>query len=222
MELETLETVESKPLLVATSSRMSEKIQRSLVRFVESGGKLLLAPVLPEMDENFHPCTILKDFLQAGKSHQYAKTSPVLQVGPVDNILVNGSLWIHDSRPEDAETIARETESGQEIGWKKHFSDGGEVIWLGLQWKHSKFEHTAMLRYLLGELGCHTPVVQCSSPNVFTSLRAVGNRFMLFVMNVLSSRLHTQMQVTIEGNILLAESEVELAPMEVKTLFFEI
>lgn len=45
---------------------------------------------------------------------------------------------------------------------------------------------------------------------------------MLFVMNVLSSRLHTQMQVTIEGNILLAESEVELAPMEVKTLFFEI
>lgn len=222
VELETLETVESKPLLVATSSRMSEKIQRSLVRFVESGGKLLLAPVLPEMDENFHPCTILKDFLQAGKSHQYAKTSPVLQVEPVDNILVNGSLWIHDSRPEDAETITRETESGQEIGWKKHFSDGGEVIWLGLQWKHSKFEHTAMLRYLLGELGCHTPVVQCSNPNVFTSLRAVGNRFMLFVMNVLSSRLHTQMQVTIEGNILLAESEVELAPMEVKTLFFEI
>lgn len=45
---------------------------------------------------------------------------------------------------------------------------------------------------------------------------------MLFVMNVLSSRLHTQMHVAIEGNILLAESEVELAPMEVKTLFFEI
>ena len=45
---------------------------------------------------------------------------------------------------------------------------------------------------------------------------------MLFVMNVVFSRLHTKMQVTIEGNILLAESEVELAPMEVKTLFFEI
>ena len=45
---------------------------------------------------------------------------------------------------------------------------------------------------------------------------------MLFVMNVVFSRLHTKMHVAIEGNILLAESEVELAPMEVKTLFFEI
>lgn len=222
IELDALDTMEPKPLLVASSSRMPEKIQQSLVQFVKSGGKLLLAPVIPYMDENFQPCIVLKDFLKVGKSRLYGKTSPVIQVGPVDNILVNGTLWVNDSRPEDAVTIARETDDNREIGWKKTFSHGGEVIWLGFHWKHSKFEHTNMLRYLLKELGCETPVVQCSNPHVFTSLRAVGNRYMLFLMNLLSSKLNTQVQVKIKGKGQLTEENIELAPMEVKTLSFII
>lgn len=212
----TISDVSGKPLFISTSACMSERIQRALVQFVENGGKLFLAPVIPMMDENFNTCTILSDFLGAGDSKLYGKTSPVIKVGNVDNVLMNGSLWINSIRPSDSQLIAVEVSTGVEIGWKKEFAKGGKVIWLGFQWKHTKFEHTEMLGYLLEELGCDSPMIRCSNPNVWTSLRSDGKNQMLFVMNLFSSSLCTNVEIKQKSMDYMKLEPMELKPMEVK------
>jgi beta-galactosidase len=206
----------SKPLFITTSACMSEAIQKTLVQFVEKGGKLFLAPVIPRMDENFNRCTLLSDYLGAGESKLFERTSPVITVGDVDNIFVSGSLWSNSIRPIDSQQIAFEIGSNEEIGWKKEFVGGGKVIWLGFQWRHTKFEHTEMLRYLLEELGCDKPLIRSSNPNVWTSLRSNGKNHMLFVMNLLSSTLCTEIEVKLKNSEYQKIDALELRPMEVK------
>lgn len=207
-----------KPLLVSTSACMPEIIQKNLVAYVRNGGKLLLAPVIPQMDENFTACTILGDYLHAGESRRFKKTSPVITVGPVHNILMSGSLWTNAMKAPDAQSIAHEESTGTEIGWRMDFNGGGKVIWLGLQWKHTKHEHTEMLRYLLAELGCDKPVVRCSNPNVWTTLRSDGRKHMLFVMNLLSAPMRTEIEVKQKNGEYCRVEAMELKPMEVKAL----
>lgn len=210
-------TVETgKPLFIATSACMSEIIQKALVQFVENGGKLFLAPVIPSMDENFNSCTILSDFLGAGDSKKFEKASPVITVGNIHNVLMNGSLWVNSIRPYNSKRIAFEESTGMEIGWKEEFAGGGKVIWLGFQWKHSKNEHTDLLRYILGELGCDKPMIRCSNPNVWTSLRSNGTNHMLFVMNLLSASMKTEIEVKLKNMDYLKIKSLELKPMEVK------
>lgn len=206
------------PLFVATSTCMPRHIQSALIQFVRKGGKLLLAPVIPTMDENFEVCTILGDFLQAEGSTCFMRTSPVVSVGEVHNVLMNGSLWIQSTRPPQAQTIATEEGTGSEIGWKANYPGGGSVIWLGFQWKHSKHEHTAMLRYLLAKLGCTDPLLRCSNPNVWTSLRRTGERRMLFVMNLFSAKMVADLEVR-QGDFKYQRiPSLGINPMEIQTI----
>lgn len=209
-----------KPLVVATSACMSEMIQNNLVEFVKRGGKLILSPVIPQLDENFNPCTILSDYLMAGGSGRFEKTSPVISVGDVHNILMTGSLWVNESRPSEAQGIAFEETSGTEIGWKADFVRGGKVIWLGFQWSHAKHEHSDMLRCLLAELECDKSMIRCSNPNVWTSIRSNGEKHMLFVMNLLSAKMTANIEVSRKGKDDIRLANIVLNPMEVK--YFEI
>lgn len=52
-----------KPLVVASSACMAQKEQRRLADFVAGGGKLLLLPVIPGLDERFRPCTVLRELI---------------------------------------------------------------------------------------------------------------------------------------------------------------
>ncbi len=214
-----IDTDTAKPLFVTTSTCMSEDIQRSLVSFVKRGGKLCIAPVIPTLDESFKECTILSDFLGAKGSEIYNKTSPIINVGSIENILVNGHIWRNLARPQHAKAIAYEIESQQVLGWKKDFADGGAVIWLGFNWKHSKFEHTHMLEYLLSELGCTNPIIRCSNQNIWVSLRTNRERSMLFVMNLFSSPQKTQIKVKLgHSNDYIKLQPISLKPMEVAVI----
>ena len=170
------------------------------------------------MDENFNLCTILSDFLGAGDSKIFEKTSPVITVGYVHNVLMNGSLWTNSIKPSNSQDIAFEESTGTEIGWKVEFAGGGKVIWLGFQWNHSKFEHMDMLRYILAELGNDKPMIRCSNPNVWTSLRSNGKSHMLFVMNLLSSPMRAEVDVKLKNSGYLKITTLELKPMEVKAI----
>lgn len=157
---------------------------------------------------------MLGDFLQASGFQRCATTSPVITVGPVRNILMNGSLWTNTVRPPAARTIAAERVTGQELGWMTDMP-GGVVLWLGLHWKHSKHEHADMLRYLLAALGCAEPLARCSNRNVWTSLRSDGTNRMLFVMNLLSARMSADVAVRSDEGTGAHDIHVELKPMEV-------
>ncbi|MDG0809916.1 alpha-amylase family protein [Cohnella rhizosphaerae] len=94
------------PLLVASSENMAADVQRRLVRFVENGGRLLLAPVLPDKDEYFNPCTILADFLEGASCERLKVSYPDVQAGPAASIHVNGGLWAAKGMPAGASPIA--------------------------------------------------------------------------------------------------------------------
>jgi len=205
-----------KPLLIATSVCMAEDIQRRLVQFVQKGGKLLLCPVIPYMDENFNPCTILRDFLEGAAVEPCTRYAPVVNVGNIHNIFMNGSIFRSVKKPAGARVFAWEERSGAELGWEKSF-DGGKVLWLGFRWNHAMEDHIRMLRYLLSLMGCQESVVQSDNHNLWTSLRTDGSRYMLFVMNLYSSPQKANIRVRLEDGSCREIGEVRLAPMEVKT-----
>jgi beta-galactosidase len=121
-----------------------------------------------------HSFNIFNIKIRQNCSADFEKTSPVITVRRVHNVLMNGSLWVNSIKSADSQRIAFEKNTGSEIGWRREFSGGSKVIWLGFQWKHSKNEHTEMLRFILAELGSEKPMIRCSNPNVCTSLRSDG------------------------------------------------
>jgi hypothetical protein len=78
-----------------------------------------------------------------------------------------------------------------------------------------------MLEYLLMELRCDSPVVQCDNPNIWTTLRSDGNKRMLFVMNLFSSPMNADIKVKMLDGSYRDTGHHLLNPMEVKTLSFD-
>jgi beta-galactosidase len=207
-----------KPLVVAASDCMAAAIQERLARFVKNGGQLLLAPVIPTKDEHLEPCTILQDFLEGATVRICPETFSRVNAGPVQNIPANVRLFSSDKQPEGAEILAVEETSGAVTAWRKTFPGGGAVIWLGLCWKYTKYEHSGLLKYLLGKLQCHRPVVSCSNPNVWASLRSDGKQRMLFMMNLFSAPMQAGLRVKVADGGYRDLGEHELRPMEVKAV----
>ncbi len=173
----------STPLIVVSSSAMSAARQANIVRFLSNGGAALIAPVLPTLDENLQPCTLLADFLGAPEIERCANPFSRITVGPVVNVFNNGEVFFTRRLPEGAEVIGRDELAGEPVAWQLRTQGGGQALFLGFRWLHAKREHEHMLTYLLQRLGLHKRVV-CSNPNVWTSFRTSGKRSWLFLMNL--------------------------------------
>jgi len=152
-----------KPLMLATGSALSQSIQERIVKFLRKGGKLLLAPDVPYLDEFFQPCTILSDYL--GINH--------LDSG-------SGSIsWIP--------TLVDEC-TLQTIGWEFTPLAGGTVLLLKHQWVAGRHWKNEMLRKALIYLGCE-PILDCNNPNIWCSLLNDGEHALLFLINLLTGPL---------------------------------
>ncbi len=175
------------PMMVPSALAMPADVQRRLVKFVQAGGKLLIAPVLPRLDEDFNPCAELADFLGIGPQQRYVYPSPILDAFDVKNFLCSGDLFLPQASPASSwRTVAMEIRSDRPFGWQRDFPGGGGVIMLGLHWKITQQNHARMLGQALASLGLQ-PRVQCTSPHLWTSLRSDGKRTMLFIMNLFTA-----------------------------------
>jgi len=174
------------PLVVPTANTMARHIQERLVGFIQAGGRVLLAPVTPTLDEDYRPCTILSEFLGSPVQEAYRCMAPQLTAFDVHNVYVNGGLFATTTRPTETTVVAREERGGAEIGWRRDYPGGGSVIIFGLHWKHGKHEHAAMLTNALAGLGLQRRV-RCSNPNIWTALRSDGRRTMLFLLNLFTA-----------------------------------
>lgn len=207
-----------KPLIVATSDCMAAAVQERLIQFVKNGGQLLLAPVIPYMDENFNPCTLLKEFLGGASSELCTEAFPRNNIGPVHNVASNVKLFKSLSQPDGAVNLAVEENSGSEIGWKKTYPGKGTVIWMGICWKHAKRQHSEMIKYVMEELNCNSQVIYCDNPNIWTSLQSDGRQSMLFIMNLFSSPMEAGIKVRWKDGSYTDTGIHHLSPMEVKTV----
>lgn len=186
---------QDKPLWVPTSTCMARDIQQRLVRHVLSGGSLILAPVIPTLDEEFQPCSILSTFLGGATTRLFSAWPRRLNAGEIQNICITDPLYESVCRPSAAEGLAIETNSQAEIGWLLRFSAGGRVVWLGFPWKHTVHEHSRLMTKILSLCGCRQPAVSCSNPNVWTFLRTDGKQRMLFLVNLFTSAMECSVRV---------------------------
>jgi len=200
-----------KPIFLAAASALSAHGQRRLVDFVERGGKLVVAPILPTLDENFQPCTILLDYLGATPPEPHT-AQPRFAVGTEGNVLVNGALFVSHP-PPGASVFAVEERSGRVGGWRLR-KGGGEVFWLGLSWKHAKHSHAGMMAWLLGETGVPAPAVTSDNPCVWAVRRGDGRRSGIFAMNLFSAPMKATLRF--RQGMHPGERSLVLKPMEVK------
>jgi beta-galactosidase len=214
----------ARPLFVASSASMAADIQRRLVNFAGSGGKLVIGPVFPDLDENLNPCSILRDFAGVPPCRPLEAANPRLEAFGETDIMINGALYGCEV-PEGAAVTAIlcpsvtgcEAPGGTVLGWKKQYPSGGVLMWLGAQWSYGYPSHRAMFRRLLGELGV-TPFVECSNRNIWTSLFRGENRGLIFVINHYASPQETDIRIACGSRVYLDERNITLKPMEVKRI----
>lgn len=220
----------STPVIVVSSSSMARANQQRVVDFIRRGGRALITPVLPQYDENLQPCTVLANFLgnpiMAANTNQYVRAT----IAEIVNIWSNGDCFFSRNLPTGAKVIGQDEFTGNTIAWKLSVNGAGagaggnnegQAVILGLRWYQAKREHEQMLKRLLMGLGLRQKV-DCSNPNVWTSLRTAGARSMLFVMNLLSSPLEARIDCRpawSEG--ILETGQHELGPMSVKVIEIE-
>ena len=207
-----------KALVVPTSVCMARQMQENLVEYVEKGGKLLILPVIPYMDENFKTCEILKTYLEGVEIGLEHISYPVVNVGDAHHVYMNGSLFNCSHRPSGAKNIAVEEQSGREIGWTLTKSRGGSVTWLGVSWKHSMNEHRDMFVSLMNCMAVESPTIECDNPNIWAVIRTNGEKRMLFIMNLYSSEMSCTIRVGQAKHKDAVVLQYELMPMEVKVV----
>ena len=205
------------PVIIASSSVMPEHDQQQIITFIRNGGKVLIAPVLPTLNENLQPCTTLSDFLGN------PKIDPVTgfvraNVGGVKNIL-NDRLFSITSR--DSSTTVQGTEQSRNLPFalKKDFNNGGSVILLGIQWTYAKWEQADMLSFLLEMIGLK-PLVKSDNPNIWFSILQDKNKKMLFMLNLFTDHMKVSVQVS-SGRDYQNVGDFDIEPMSVKTVALE-
>ena len=200
-----------KPLILCCPTAMSEQAQKNAVTFLEKGGKLILMPTLPTMDEEYGPCTILKDYVDI--------TEVDYDNGHVPPIVVNGCknaiyYTTVKSSIEEKDTIVhgRNRDDNRALIVEKEVGNG-TVIFGTTSFTFSLYTQVDMMESLLLRLGAEE-VVTHSNRHVFTTcFKGKNGERAIFLMNLYSSSNKTN--VTWNGNTI---QDICLEPMEVKMI----
>ena len=203
----------SRPLIVPCPSVMSAQVQQALIDFAEAGGHLLLLGTLPEMDEEFRPCTLLREYLGNPQLAKPFRTGATANYAPYGDVYNMTPLHVIESLPEGAETLLTAPRSGRILGFKK-----GNVRYMAVKWMMNTFDQPAMLEMLLREMGA-VPCVSSSNRNIFTALwEDDGNNRLAMALNLYSSPQSTEITVYGKNGEALHTVELKLAPMEVRII----
>lgn len=212
---DSLITMTDKPLMVASGESMSKAIQERLINYIEAGGKLLLAPEIPCLDEEYRPCTLLEDYLGAG-SERYNADTPDVQGFGLKNISLD-ELWRATRIPTSAKVLLREQDAA--IAWHMPTTSGGHILYLGATWRYQKNSQRQMLLQILSILGL-SPALECNNPYVWTVMRAHNDQRMLFLMNYFTSPQTARVAIRCaDGNVGTA-TQYQLEPMTVQCIEF--
>ncbi len=184
----------SVPMIVVCDGRMPREKQESLIRFVERGGRLLLTPFLPEYDEDFLPCTLLRDYLGV------SACTPLYTHTP---ILLKSGEKVFDIRKKYTfpgfcgEALATDMAGGEVLIEYKPVGRGGVVL-MGATYSYSQFCQMDMLDLCLDALGCRRRV-ETASRHLMATLFENGEKAVCFLLNSLPGAITTDLTVTANG-----------------------
>jgi beta-galactosidase len=208
----------STPVVLVSSSSLARVKQERVIRFLKTGGRLLIAPVLPVVDENLQPCTLLHDFLGAPVIERNPNAFARITILEVANVLDNGENYFTHGLPAGAQAIGKDEVTGRILAWESTTEGRGRAILLGFRWLHAMREHSRMLEALMARLGLERRV-ECSNPSLWTSLRTAGGRSALFVMNLFTSPQEAEIRCRPAARSGVQDlGQQKLEPMSVKYL----
>ncbi len=207
----------STPVFVATSISMSRRKQENLIAFVQAGGKVVLAPIVPTLDERLAPCGKLADFLGGPEQRKHEGIHLRATVAGVENVTAERA-YPTTRLPAGVETIGAEELTGLPLAWERRCDGGGAVIVVGLDWMHGIREHERMMSALFDRVGGKRSV-ESANPNVWASLLRHEERSLLFAMNLYSAPMRTRIALRAEdGSAAFDSGELLLPPMTVRVL----
>ena len=209
------------PLIVVSSSSMSAAIQNRLIRHLGNGGNLLLLPVIPTLDENLQPCTLLADYL-GGRGSAAKKDERIrLDIAGVANVYNNGGVCFAEPCPAQATVVGCNVLTRQPVAWNLKTSATGQATFLGFHWVQAMREHERMLKTLLLPLGLRQ-CIETNNPNVWATLyTAPEGRAVLYLLNLLASPMEVRAAFRAgPGRRTVDAGTHSMAPLTVKVVEF--
>jgi len=171
-------------LAIASSAYLDRPIQQKLVDYVKKGGKLFLHGMLPVMDMDAAPCTILADALGL-------KPGGIKQSSSTYGLSIKGEGWLADEpevrtwqSPYLAEhpgAFLRFVQTGEPCGIEVSLGDGKAIV-LTCNYTFHRTAYAGMF----GRLGA-VPAIQHDAPHggvLCTSVRNAKYERFLLVMNL--------------------------------------
>lgn len=206
----------NKPLIICGTDDMSKAVQENVVEFLKNGGKLLLLTTFPKTDEEYNPCTVLRDAVGIFETAKNDTENYVTNICGmrVYRVLCENKLM---SIPDGASVLATDEYGENILGFSKKVGKG-EIKYLGGNWLTADFKQVEMLEKLLDSFGAK-PCAEHSNRNVYITLYENGDNRGVFVINLYTGEQETD--VTVYGNgAKKSLGAIKLSPMEIKLIRF--
>jgi len=187
----------SKLLLLPCDGRMTAEKQKNVIDFIKKGGKVIITPFVPETDEDFNPCTLLKDYIGMGEIKR--AQNPQSRIAFDDGELVYGISRVYTCDGFDGTPILRQHVTGDTVAYKKEIGKGS-VIWLGCSFTYSYFSQNMLIDRLFGMLGSK-PITVSDSKYLWTTLFEDGENAICYLINLLSGKQTANIKITANGKV---------------------
>ncbi len=210
----------STPVLVNCDGSMPADRQARLAGFIRKGGRVILQPVIPELDENFRRCTVLADAIGATSGAKLDEPRNLCRFGGYSEPACGtspGVIFTPGRIPAGAATIGTVWDSGKPIAWRARCGKG-TVVWCGMHPILLRTAHVEMYRTLFAEAGGKA---RWTSDNtwVVPMRRRTAKGVFLYLANLGTSKQ------TVHGEYLTDQGKVRkyerivLPPMSVRTMY---
>lgn len=125
---------DAQTIVVFTASYMAPYVQQKLVDFAKEGGSLMLYGMLPVMDMEGNPCTILKDALGIGQTQMYYGDGryflAVQPAGYIGGCAEISTMYAQTYEVDHCEVLLYTADKKETTAFEKHLGDG-KVIMMG-------------------------------------------------------------------------------------------
>lgn len=197
-------------LVVFTGAYLPEAVQRKLVDFARAGGSLFLYGMMPTMDMEGNPCTVLKDALEIGKIHTYNSGFGFwLSVQPVGILADSAEVTAWSAEVyevENCEKLMVTAHSHEVTAFAKTLGKG-KVLMLGTPY----ICHLENYRKMMACLGSTPALTEDGTyGGIFmTTMKGENRERYLHMMNLDGFDKHVH--VTMEGESLFGGRTIRLA-----------
>ena len=202
---------------------MNEAEQQRVADFIRRGGNVVFSPVIPFLDENFAPCTVISDTF-GGASSGDAIPETTQQFGnwqEIGNIVGGGALFTSGIIPEGATILGKTYPDGKDcVGWHLQ-TETGSLAWYGVATALQRLAHIEMIRTMF-EAAHGTARWRSDNPWIMTWRRRLKDgSVMVFLANLGTSKQSITPEIRKADGSWHSLPRVTLSQMEIRTYTFE-